>query len=561
MVLAVIIVSLTPLILVSGIILFEFNASYREKVHAHLGELVLKHRQNIDSFLGEKLGDIRILARTFGPKELSNETFLQDRLASLQKEYGHLFVDLGFVDESGVQVSYAGPFKLGRASYADADWFRKVKKQEHFVSDVFLGLRGLPHFIVAVRQNWDRKDWVLRATVDFVVFNQIVENLRVGETGFAYILNRDGEFQTRPLLDVVPIKGPYRSFLEISEEDPKQVHIVEKTDPKGRKYIYVASFLKNGDWLLVYQQDTDDAFRDLKVARRIAIMIICVGGLAILTMAFLLSKRMVNRIAIADREKEMMDEQMIEAGKLASVGELAAGIAHEINNPVAIMVEEAGWIEDLLEEEDLEESKNLAEFRRALGQIRNQGLRCKEITHKLLSFARKTDTSTQDVLVNDVVEEVITLSSQRAKYSTVTIRTYLQPALPSVKLSSSEIQQVLLNLINNALDAMEKVGGAIDITTRRDGDRLMIEVADNGPGIPEANLQRIFDPFFTTKPVGKGTGLGLSICYGIIKKMGGSIEVQSRVDVGSTFLICIPIKAGALAEKGAFFGRGGLKRV
>ena len=155
------------------------------------------------------------------------------------------------------------------------------------------------------------------------------------------------------------------------------------------EHIYVASFLKDREWLLVYQQTTADAFSDLRNAIRVALLIIFLGGIGIVSMALILSRRMVSRIAKADKEKQSMDEQIIETGKLASVGELAAGIAHEINNPVAIMVEEAGWIEDLLEEEDFREGKNLEEFRRALKQIRTQGVRCKGITHKLLSFARK----------------------------------------------------------------------------------------------------------------------------------------------------------------------------
>jgi two-component system NtrC family sensor kinase len=242
-----------------------------------------------------------------------------------------------------------------------------------------------------------------------------------------------------------------------------------------------------------------------------------------------------------------MDEKMIETGKLASIGELAAGIAHEINNPVAIMVEEAGWIGDLLEEEEFKEGKNLDEFQRALSQIRTQGHRCKEITHKLLSFARKTDTRIQDIQLNDLIQEVVRLSEQRAKYAKVPIEMKLDNRLPALKASESEMQQVFLNLINNALDAMDQKGGKILIITKqvegqdKGGKEIVIEVADTGPGIPSANLNKIFDPFFTTKAVGKGTGLGLSICYGIVNKMGGDITVQSEVGQGTTFYIRLPL--------------------
>jgi len=542
MLLIVIIVSFTPMILVSGIILYQFQTSYHEKVHAHLKELVQKHKQNIDSFLQEKLGDIRFMADNYTFEELSDESFLVDRLESLQKNFGLVFVDLGVIRENGIQAAYAGPFKLGKALYSEADWFQKAMKKKYFISDVFLGLRGLPHFIIAVRDNWMGKKWILRATIDFVAFNSLVENIRIGETGFAFILNKEGKFQTKPLLDIVTTRKPYIDFLNERDTTKDEIQVGEQTDESGQKKIYVAASLKNGDWLLVYQQRASEAFSDFQKTLRVALMIMLLGGLGIITMAYILSKRMVSRIASADKEKLMMNEQVVETGKLASVGELAAGIAHEINNPVAIMIEEAGWIEDLLEDEEFQESENLNEFNRALEQIRTQGRRCKEITHKLLHFARKTDSRIQEVEINDIIEELVALSAQKAKYSNVTINTVLQKDLPPLKVSETEVQQVFLNLINNALDAMEKRGGVIDVTTLMEGDYIAVQVADNGPGIPEANLARIFDPFFTTKPVGKGTGLGLSICYGIIKKMGGEIVVHSIIEGGTTFRVLIPFR-------------------
>ena len=547
MLLTIIIAAVMPMLVVSSIILYQFDSSYHEKVYAHLEELVLKHKQNIDNFLKEKLGDIRLLATTFSFEELSNEDFLRDRLESLQQIFGPVFVDLGVVNARGIQVAYAGPFKLGKALYSTADWFQETISSENFISDVFLGLRGLPHFIVAVRQNHNGESWILRATIDFVAFNSLVENIRIGETGFAYILNREGKLQTKTLIKEIPPGGPCADFVERGGKVNRKIEIIERVDELGESELYVTACLKDGNWLLIFRQGASDAFAELYRTVRIAIVFMLLGVLGIVATGYFLSRRMVNRIAKSDQEKEMITEQVVETGKLASIGELAAGIAHEINNPVAIMVEEAGWIEDLLEEEEFKDGENLSEFLRALQQIRTQGRRCKEITHKLLSFARKTDSRIQDVQLNDVIEELIALSAQRAKYSNVVIHSNLQENLPTVRVSQSELQQVLLNLINNALDAMEKIGGNLRISTRIEehgiimGDHLLIEVADDGPGIPAANLTKIFDPFFTTKPVGKGTGLGLSICYGIIKKMGGNIEVRSVIDGGTTFTVKVPL--------------------
>jgi two-component system NtrC family sensor kinase len=540
-------VSFIPLILVSSTLYYQFRTSYREKVYTHLRDLVQSHTRNIDTFLWEKLGDIRFLADSFDHDQLSNESFLQQKLAALQQDYGPVFVDLGLVGADGRQIAYAGPFKLDKAQYSDAEWFQQAMQRQYFISDVFLGLRGLPHFIVAVRISREGHVWILRSTIDFVAFNTLVESMRLGETGFAIILNKEGKLQTTPLskpaLNIIPAKDIYTEFLDNPVRSADKVRVAVKPDMSSQKTIFVASFLKNGDWLLVYQQHFADAFADLNKTFMITTIMMLLGPLCIVIMALTLSRVIINRIARIDEEKQLMNAKVVETGKLASVGELAAGVAHEINNPVAIMLEEAGWMGDLLEEEELQNSKNLAEFRRAIGQIKDQGKRCKEITQKLLSFARKTDGTVQVLDINEVLEELVALSAQRAKYALVTVQTDFQNHLPLLKLSLSELQQVFLNLINNALDAMESKGGSLTIATRPEKDHVVVELSDTGMGIPEANLNRIFDPFFTTKPVGKGTGLGLSICYGIIEKMGGNILVRSTVGRGTTFTVQLPVPA------------------
>ena len=227
-------------------------------------------------------------------------------------------------------------------------------------------------------------------------------------------------------------------------------------------------------------------------------------------------------------------------GKLSLLGDLAAGIAHEINNPVAIMLEEAGWIEDLLEEEEFRQSENLEEFKRALTQIKTQGARCKAIIQNLVSFGQKKSLKVGEVHINDLVAEVVKTHEKRVRAGNVKIDSHFAESLPDCRLSPSEMQQVLDNLINNALDAVDPQNGRVSVSTRTDGQDVVISVSDNGPGIPKAHLDRIFDPFFTTKPVGKGTGLGLSICYGLIEKMGGTINVESEPGRGTTFHIRLP---------------------
>jgi two-component system NtrC family sensor kinase len=553
-VVTIITVSLVPMVLVSSTLYIQFRDSFREKVNDHLGELLHKHQQNIDNFLQERLTDIRLMAVRYGHERLKDPEFLQRNLRLLQQEYGNVFVDLGVVDGSGNQEAYAGPFKLARAFYGEAPWFREVLRGEFVVSDVFLGLRGLPHFIVAVRSVEGGVPWVLRATIDFVAFNTLVDGIRIGRTGFAFILNREGVLQTTPasrpyapgITDSAYAKNLWKAFANVTGD----IRILRQPDADGRDNIFAGTFLKGGEWLLIYQQSAADAFADLDRSFAVTTILMALGTAAVVIMALALSRRMVQRIARIDEEKKLMNEKVVETGKLASIGELAAGVAHEINNPVAIMVEEAGWIGDLLAEEEFAESRNLAEFKRALEQIRTQGRRCKEITHKLLSFARKTSEKIQEIQVNELLQELLAISAQRAKYSLVEVDTRFADGLPPVRMPVAELQQVFLNLINNALDAMENRGGRLTLSTRLENGFVVTEVSDTGAGIPAPYLHRIFDPFFTTKAVGKGTGLGLSICYGIVNKAGGRIEVQSTVEVGSTFSVFLPAAAAPEPQTG-----------
>jgi two-component system NtrC family sensor kinase len=393
-------------------------------------------------------------------------------------------------------------------------------------------------------------DYILRSTINFGSFNSLVKNIHIGETGIAFIVNGQGELQTQmdPGFKTIDTGFALPGIVAMKDSlgyKSNETVFTRKKDASGNKYLYVTSIFKNIDWLMVFRQNIKDAFHDLWKTQILTVIIFLAGCIAIVSVAFTLPRRLVRLISTADKKSEVMNKQVVESGKLATIGELAAGIAHEINNPVAIMVEEAGWIEDLLEEEDLKDAENMDEFLRALRQIHTQGKRCKEITHKLLSFARKTDSTINDVQINDSIREIVSLTAQMARYNNVIIETRLNDGIPYIRISPSELQQVILNLINNGIDAMEKTGGTIKIETKIsqiEKNHVVILIEDNGPGIPRDNLDRIFDPFFTTKAVGKGTGLGLSICYGIIQKMGGKIDVESQVGKGTRFRIWIPFQ-------------------
>jgi signal transduction histidine kinase/ActR/RegA family two-component response regulator len=225
--------------------------------------------------------------------------------------------------------------------------------------------------------------------------------------------------------------------------------------------------------------------------------------------------------------------QLIQSEKLSAVGEFVAGVAHELNNPLAAVV---GFSEMLKDNEV--DTKN----RRYLDMIFKSAQRCQKIVQALLSFARRHQPERKPMSVNSMVEAVLEMLNYQLRTSNIEVVTMLAPSLPVVLADGHQIQQVLLNVINNARQAMEKhqSAGRIKIITELLGERVRIIIHDNGPGISEENLLRIFDPFFTTKEVGQGTGLGLSLCYGIIKEHGGNITPTSRPGDGAKFTIELP---------------------
>jgi len=211
-VLALIIIA--PLAISSAVNLYQFRKAYRSKVSNELSVMIERHSLAVDSFIDDRLSDVRVIAREHPIERLRQPAFLRLVLNVMREEYHGAFVDLGLVSSDGIQVAYAGPFNLQMADYSTAHWFHEAMTNENFVSDVFAGLRGSPHFIVATQRKVGDEVFLVKATIDFEAFNALVENLRIGSTGFAFIFNRDGDFQTSPRFEVALNRSPYVDLLE-----------------------------------------------------------------------------------------------------------------------------------------------------------------------------------------------------------------------------------------------------------------------------------------------------------------------------------------------------------
>jgi two-component system, NtrC family, sensor kinase len=541
-----ILVPSVPFIIVLAIGYHYFTASLENSTIASLKRIVGDHRQMIESFLRERKADLGFVISSYRFEELSDPQMLYGLFKNLQ-EKSATFVDLGIFNEEGIHVAYHGPYRLVGRDYSQEDWFKQVMKQGYYVSDIFLGYRRIPHFIIALCREEAGREWVIRATIDTYMFTDLVEKVRIGKTGEAYILNAGGVFQTAR-----------RSGGDLMETDDErivtpapqnEIRTFIKKDAKGEAYLYATTWLRDKDWMLVVRQEEADAFRALRSASYMIILVSLIGGGLIVVVAFYITGKIIRRMERIDRERDHLGRQLVRATQLAELGQMAAGFAHEINNPLQIMKSEQTLIDtifsDMKSRGDLRESEDLKEMEDSLAQIKLQIDRCAKITQAILKFGRRSEGTAKDVDLAAFVPEVTAMISKKASVSGITMKEEIAESTPIVHVDSSQLHQVLINLLNNAIDAIVEKhgseGGELTVSAGPGGDgKAVISVTDNGSGISPEDLKKVFTPFFTTKPVGQGTGLGLSVCLGIIDSMGGTMEVSSEKGVGTTFTIQLP---------------------
>ncbi len=529
--------SLIPLFLLVVVLYSHFNEAYTTKVLEALRTMASNRQGALDLFLEERVAQLVTLANTNSVSQLSDEDYL-NRVFNVLQAASRSYIDLGVIDEHGDHLAYVGPYYsiLKGVNYRNEPWFDAVLNSGVFISDVYLGFRKVPHFIIAVLVREKSRIWILRATIDSNVLENIVQAAHIGKSGDAFLVNRDNLLQTKPrfggnVLEKAP--GPdFSSTVGLR---------VEEVTRGGEPALYAAIHIKAKRWVLVIREDPREPLEPLLRAKYLLTLLSFLGVSLIVIGAVHTTKKVLDRLMESDLEKAKSDEVMLHESKMAALGKLAAGVAHEINNPLAVISEEAGWMKDLLQEDDPATTPHYQDFQESIKKIEYHANRVKKITHRLLGFARRMEPTMEKVFVNDVLEECVGFLENEARYRNIIIEKHLDPHLPTIASDPSQLQQVFLNILNNAIDAIGK-DGTITLQTLQnpETEQVVIQISDTGPGIPKDLLPKIFDPFFTTKEVGKGTGLGLSISHSIVEKLGGTMTVASELGHGTTFTITLP---------------------
>ncbi len=535
-VLAVAAVSIIPLVSITSVNYFLYRRSIQKELLQPIQSIASVTKLSLESFIEERIA----AAKYVSSREQSEDLFVKENLtrifSRMKQSFGGI-VDIGVIDSSGIMRTYAGPYELTGKDYRDQDWFGKVLVRDVYVSDIFLGHRNLPHFVIAVKRENERGEpLIFRATIDtegLVQKIQIAGNIQQSD---AFLVNREGILQT-----------PSNMFGEAFQKFPGRIpqyaegsQLIEDMKIGNESFIMGYSFIKDSPFLFAIIVNREDILAGWQTYKKELLAFLSLSIITILVIIMGITSGWVERIKLADLRREASLHNIEHTNRMASIGRLAAGVAHEINNPLAIINEKAGLIRDLLDLSN-ENTPDKEKLLKQTNSIIQSVSRCSEITHRLLGFARHMDIKIEPVAIDALIRDVLGFLEKEADYRDIHVEVQVVNPLPTIRSDRGQLQQLFLNLINNAFDAMKK-GGKLEISVRnKDSDHVVVKIKDDGIGIAQKDIEHIFEPFFSTKK-SKGTGLGLSISYGIVKKLRGTIYVESELGKGTTFTVTLPLE-------------------
>jgi len=535
--------ALVPLLAVTVIHYQLLKKSVDSEFTLRTERLASNTRRAVTFFLEERLDALRFTVNEIGYDQLTDLDHLAEILRNLKLGFGGL-TDLSVIAHTGTQVAYAGPFNLEGRNYSNQRWFIECQKHHFYVSEIFRGYRDVPHIIIAVKSyRLDGSFFILRATLDTDRLIQTLASYETGAHAEVFLINRSGIVQTSSkhhgeIFQKMTLPVPAYSLRT-------QVALADDEHTGQKKslivgYAYISTQIADTPFILMVIKHKAGMMHVWQQLRSNINWFVGFAILIIIAVNILTCSYMVNKLYQADKSKAEAMALMEQSNQLASIGQLAAGVAHEINNPLALINETAGYVKDLFVlKEQFRQDDELISY---IDDILDAVERCGTITRQLLGFARKFEVKIQKVKLNEAISDVLVFHKKEAAYRNIQVNVDVPEDMPAIETDRGKLQQILVNLVNNAFQAVDN-GCSLDIAVASAGtDKVCITITDNGCGMAEENLPKIFEPFFTTKEGNKGTGLGLAITYGLVKKLHGDISVKSKVQEGTTFAITLPIR-------------------
>ncbi|MGD2185429.1 MAG: sensor histidine kinase [Desulfobacterales bacterium] len=526
-------------------------AGYRLNLDTTESELVLRTSQlgsnswgSVSLFISERRSVLDFIAHDHSFETLNDKARLAAILDNLNQRFGG-FTDLGVIDSSGVQQTYVGPHHLEGLDYTSEPWFRRVLKYGVYISELVVGFREEPHLDLAVKRDLpDGSFFVLRAALEAQKFNELIAQFEVGEKSDVFVINREGVLQTPSRYYGSVLK---KIQIRIPNYSPK-AQVFESKNDKNQRMVIGYAYIPDTPFILMIVKQKGELLQPWYKTGWAFTGILATSILVILLVTLAVASRLVDQIHEADQERVDTLHQAEYTHKMVSLGRLASGVAHEINNPLAIINQKAGHIRDIftLTEAYQKDPKLIGLVDSVLDTVH----RCAEVTKGLLNFARHLNLSIQTIDLLEIINEVQSVLTKEAESRCITVGVDVADNIPPFESDRGKLEQVFFNLFNNAITVMND-GGHLEISAKRENtDFVAITFANNGPGIPEADLKYVFEPFFFSKTGEGGTGISLAVTYALVREIGGQISVQSELGKGTRFNIRLPLRMPRKDQKG-----------
>ncbi len=530
------IVALAPLFILSVINYRMTRKDIREAAMLQTHQMISNIWRAVSFFLSERRSVMEFVLKDNTQAELLENDRLSRVLKSLNLGVGG-FIDLGVVAAGGELLSYTGPYPPEKHNYCNEPCFKEVVEQGFFIGDLMQHQHSGRHLVMALRSNDSPKQFfVLRATVDIKPFEDLISSLDDGRKGDAFLINKAGILQTHS-----------RHYGSPSHEIPLEIpkfntnpHVIESQDTNGIPLIIGFAGVPNTSLMVMVVCDKKEVMAGWRQLKIKFFLFLGISVAAILLMVLGMATYLVNRIHAADQKRIMELHKVEYANRMASLGRLSAGVGHEVNNPIAIINEKIGLVKDLLIQNETNPFRD--KMIGLANDVIHSSRRIGDITHRLINFGRYQDIRPERLDLSKLLYDLVAFMEKEAEYLCITIHIHVPESSPIIKSDKNSLQQIFLNIINNAFTAMED-GGLLDITVKKIvDDRISIAFRDTGKGIDPEDHRRVFEPFFSTDNNAGGTGLGLSVTYGLVTQIGGHIRVESEKNRGACFIVELPEK-------------------
>jgi signal transduction histidine kinase len=499
-------------------------------------QLISNSWRSVSLFLTERRSVLDFIVHDHSLATLKDPARLAAILDNLNRRFGGV-TDLGVIDSTGRQITHVGSQPMQGLDYNTQPWFREVLNRGAYISDLVTGPRSNPHVDFAVKRELpDGSFFVLHAVLKPEQLTESIAQIDVGAKGDLFIINDQGVLQT-PSRNYGPV------FKKLSMAVPQysaKARVFESIDDYKDRIVIGYAHIPDTPYILMMVQPQSERIQPWYKTTWAFSAILAVSIITILLVTLGVATHLVNQIHEADQERVDTMHQVEYANKMVSLGRLASGVAHEINNPLAIINEKAGHIRDIftLTATYAKDPKLIELVDSVIATVQ----RCAEVTRGLLNFSRHLNLSVQTIDLEEIIAEVKNVLAKDAEYRSITVGVRVGEQLPQFESDRGKLEQVFFNLFNNAISAMQD-GGHLEIEALQESDNFIaISFIDNGPGIPESDLKHVFDPFFYTKTGHDGTGVGLSVTYALVQEIGGTITVVSRPGKGTTFKVDVPLK-------------------